>query len=227
MLSFKLVFSLSFFTFIKRFLGYSLLSAIRMMSSACCCCCPTLCDPIDSSLPGSSIPGILQARTLEWVAISFSNAWKWKVKVKSLSHVWLSDPMDCSLPGFSIHGIFQARGLEWGAIAFSVTLHRPSIYFIVVLLLSRIWLFGTLWIAAQQASLSFTIFRSLLKLMFIESVMPCNHLFLCRPLFLLPSIFLSIRVFFQWVSSSHQVAIVLELQLQHQSFQWVFRVDFL
>ena len=51
--------------------------------------CPTLCDPIDSSAPSSPIPGILQARTLEWVAISFSNAWKWKVKVKSLSHVWL------------------------------------------------------------------------------------------------------------------------------------------
>ena len=51
--------------------------------------CPTLCDSIDGSPPGSPIPGILQARTLEWVAISFSNAWKWKVKVKSLSHVRL------------------------------------------------------------------------------------------------------------------------------------------
>ena len=51
--------------------------------------CPTLCDPIDGSQSGSPIPGILQARTLEWVAISFSNAWKWKVKVKSLSRVWL------------------------------------------------------------------------------------------------------------------------------------------
>ena len=50
---------------------------------------PTLCDPIDGSTPGFSVPGILQARTLEWAAISFSNAWKWKVKVKSLSHVWL------------------------------------------------------------------------------------------------------------------------------------------
>ena len=65
------------------------------------------------------VPGILQARTLEWVAISLSNAWKWKVKVKSLSHVWLSDLMDCSLPGSSVHGIFQARVLEWDAIAFS------------------------------------------------------------------------------------------------------------
>ena len=51
--------------------------------------CPTLWDLIDSSPTGSSVPGILQARTLEWVAISFSNAWKWKVKVKSLSHVRL------------------------------------------------------------------------------------------------------------------------------------------
>ena len=51
--------------------------------------CPTLCNPLDGSPPGSAIPGILQARTLEWIAISFSNAWKWKVKVKLLSHVQL------------------------------------------------------------------------------------------------------------------------------------------
>ena len=51
--------------------------------------CPTLCDPIDGSPPDSPIPGILQARTLEWVAISFSNAWKWKVKVRLPSPVWL------------------------------------------------------------------------------------------------------------------------------------------
>ena len=50
----------------------------------------TLWDPIDGSPPGSAVPGILQARTLEGVAISFSNAWKWKVKVKSLSRVWLA-----------------------------------------------------------------------------------------------------------------------------------------
>ena len=80
--------------------------------------CPTLCDPIDSSPPGSPVPGILQARTLEWVAISFSSAWKWKVKVKSFSRCLThSGPMDCSLPGSSVHGIFQARVLEWDAIA--------------------------------------------------------------------------------------------------------------
>ena len=52
--------------------------------------CPTLCDPTDGSPPGSPVPGILQTRTMEWVAISFSNAWKWKVKVKLLSCVWPS-----------------------------------------------------------------------------------------------------------------------------------------
>ena len=69
--------------------------------------CPTLCDRLDGSPPSSSVPGILQARTLEWVAISFSNAWKWKVKseVAQLC-LTLSDPMDCSLPGSSVHGIF-------------------------------------------------------------------------------------------------------------------------
>ena len=51
--------------------------------------CPTLCDPIDGSLPGSPIPGILQARTREWIATAFSNTWKWKVKVKLLSRVRL------------------------------------------------------------------------------------------------------------------------------------------
>jgi len=52
--------------------------------------CPTLWDPIDSRPSGSPVPGILQARTLEWVAVSFSNAWKWKGKAKLLSHVWLA-----------------------------------------------------------------------------------------------------------------------------------------
>ena len=75
--------------------------------------CLTLVQPHRQQPTRLPHPWILQARTLEWVAISFYNAWKWKVKVKSLS---LSDPMDCSLPGSSIHGIFV---LEWGAIAFS------------------------------------------------------------------------------------------------------------
>ena len=60
------------------------LAAAKLLQS-----CPTLCNPIDGSPPGSPAPGILQARTLEWVAISFSNAWKWKVKGKSLSRIRL------------------------------------------------------------------------------------------------------------------------------------------
>ena len=66
------------------FCGVSITAAAKSLQS-----CLTLCDPRDGSPPGSPIPGILQVRTLEWVAISFSNAWKWNVKVKSLSHVWL------------------------------------------------------------------------------------------------------------------------------------------
>ena len=83
--------------------------------------CLTLCDPINGSPPDSTILGIVQARTLEWVAYFLLQC----MKVKSESEVaqlcpTLSDPMDCSLPGSSVHGIFQARVLEWGAIAFSV-----------------------------------------------------------------------------------------------------------
>ena len=76
-----------------------------------------LCDPIDSSPPGSPVPGILQARTLEWVA--FPSPMRESESEVAESCPTLSNPMDCSLPGFSIHGIFQAKVLEWGAIAFS------------------------------------------------------------------------------------------------------------
>ena len=91
--------------------------------------------------------------------------------------------------------------------------------------LSHIWLFVTPWTAAHHTSLSITNSQSLLKLMSIESVMLSNHLILCRPLLLLPLIPPSISLF-KWVSSSHHVAKVLEFQLQHQSFQWIFRTDF-
>ena len=88
--------------------------------------CPTLCNPIDGSPPASPVPGILQARTLEWVAISFSNAWKWKVKVKSLSRARL-----LATPGTGTYqaGIFQARVLEWGAIAFSAQRKKKTLWF--------------------------------------------------------------------------------------------------
>ena len=76
--------------------------------------CPTLCDPIDGSPPGSSVPGILQARILESGAISFSNA---SMRAKSLqSCPTLCDPMDSSPPRSSVHRILQSRILEWVAI---------------------------------------------------------------------------------------------------------------
>ena len=100
-----------------------------------------------------------------------------------------------------------------------------SLYFSSAQLLSHVWLFVTLWTAALQVSLSITNSQSLLKLMSIESVMLSNHLILCRRLLLPPSIFPSIRVFSS--TCSHHVVKVLELQLQHQSFQWIFQTDFL
>ena len=86
---------------------------------------------------------------------------------------------------------------------------------------------ATPWTAAHQAYLSITNSWSLLKIMSIKSVMPSNHLILCHPLLLPPSIFPSIGGLFKWITSSHQVVKVLEFQLQHQSFQWIFRTDFL
>ena len=71
--------------------------------------CPTLCDPIDSSPPGSPVPGILQARTLEWVLVT--------------QYPTLGSSTDCSPSGSSVHGIFQARILEWVAIPFSRISH--------------------------------------------------------------------------------------------------------
>ena len=81
--------------------------------------CPTLCDPMDGSPPGFPVPGILQARTLEWVAISFSNAWKWKVKVKSLSRVRL-----LATPWTAAHQAPPSMG-------FSILLHKENIWFVL------------------------------------------------------------------------------------------------
>ena len=77
-----------------------------------------LCDPMDCSLLGSSLHGILQARTLEWVAISFSSACMHAKSPQSCPT--LCDPMDSSPPGFFVHRILQARILEWAAISFSI-----------------------------------------------------------------------------------------------------------
>ena len=86
--------------------------------------CLTLCDPIYGSPPGSPIPGILQARTLEWVAISFSNAWKWKMTVKSLSHVrLLATPWTVARQGPPSMGF--SRPEYWSG----VPLPSPAVYY--------------------------------------------------------------------------------------------------
>ena len=213
-----------FSQFLLKFMVKILLSTIECTSakpgftSCCCCyCCFSrvwLCVTRDGSPPGSAVPGILQARTLEWVAISFSNAGKWKVKVKLLSPVWLlATTRTAAYQAAPSRGFFQARVLEWVAIAFSSLPPQFSSF----QSLSRVRLFATPWIAARQASLSITNSQSLLKLMSIELVMPSNHLTLCRPLLLCPQS-LPASGLFQRVSSSDQVAKVLEFQLQHQSF---------
>ena len=83
--------------------------------------CMTLCDPIDGSPPGSPVPGILLARTLEGLPFPSARHESENETEVAQSCPTLRDPMDCSLAGSSVHGIFQARVLEWGAIAFFVS----------------------------------------------------------------------------------------------------------
>ena len=107
--------------------------------------CPTLCDPIDGSPPGSAVPGMLQARTLKWVAISFSSAWKWKVKVKSLSPV---GPL--ATPWTAAHQAPPSTGFSRQEYWSGVPLPSPYIY--MVQSPTRVWFFVTLWTAAPQAA---------------------------------------------------------------------------
>ena len=102
--------------------------------------CPNLCDPIDGSPPGSPVPGILQARILEWVVISFSNAWKWKVKVKSLSRVWL-----LATPWTAAHQAPPSMGFSrqeyWSGVplpspSYDLDLPKPAVIWIY---LNQLW----------------------------------------------------------------------------------------
>jgi len=122
MLSFKPTFSLSSFTLMKRlFAAAAAAAAAKSLQS-----CPTLCNPIDDSPPGSPIPGILQARIMEWVAISFSNAWKWKVKVKLLSHVrLLVTPWTAAYQGPPSMGF--SRQEYWSGVPFAFSCSKWQI----------------------------------------------------------------------------------------------------
>ena len=122
----------------------------------------------------------------------------------------------------------REMALSWYRMLLLLLSGFSSVQFSSVQSLSRVQLFATPWIAAHQASLSITNSWNLLKLTSIESVISSNHLILCHPSPFPPAFNLSQHQgIFKWVSSSHQVAKVLEFQLQHQSFQWIFRTDFL
>ena len=123
--------------------------------------CLTLCDPIDGSPPGSPVPGILQARTLEWVAISFSNAAKWKVKVKSLNRVrllatpWTAAYQAPPSMGFSRQEYLSGVPLPspWYSLVYCINWHS-YFYCTSVQSFSHVQLLVTPWTAAHQASLS-------------------------------------------------------------------------
>ena len=126
-----------------------------------------LCNPKDPSPPGSSVHGILQAKVLKLLAIPFSRGSSW------------------------------LRDRTWNLLHCRLILYHwsHSVQFSSVHSLSNVQLFATPWTAAPQTSLSTTNSWNLLKIMYIESMMPSNHLILCHPLLLPPSIFPSIRVF--------------------------------
>ena len=175
--------------------------------------CPTLCDPMDGSMQGfpvhHQVPELAQTHVRRvGDAIQPSHP--------------VSPP---SPPAFSLSqhpGLFQWVNSLQNFLSGLWSVQS-------VQSLSHVWLFVTPWTAARQASLSITNSWSLLKLMSIESVMPSSHLILFSiPPPSPPTFSLSQHQgLSQWVSSLHQVAKVLEFQLQHQSFQRIFRADFL
>ena len=131
---------LSIFYFMTMVFSYQCAAATAAKSLQSC---PTLCNPIDCSPPGSAVPGILQARTLEWVAISFSNAWKWKVKVKSLSRVRLF-----GTPWTAAHQAPPSLGFSrqeyWGGVPLpsphiNVTIHKKLMVYLAFIHCSLVW----------------------------------------------------------------------------------------
>ena len=199
--SFKLVSSLTRFLF-RYELAAAAAAAAKSLQS-----CPSLRVPLDSSPPGSPVPGILQARTLQWVAISFSNEWKWKVKVKSLSHVWLfTTPWTAAYQappsmGFSRQEYWS--GVPWpspSSVQFSsVTQSCPT--------LCNPMNFSTPGLPVHQQLPEFTqthVHRV------SDAIQPSHPLSSPSPPAPNPS---QHQGLFQWVNSSHEVAKLLEFQL--------------
>ena len=143
----------------------------------------------------------------------------------------------CLTPPWTPSGVVEVTAAiaAWSSVSIEADSKRlccsvfdSALEFSSVQSLGSVWLFPTPWTAARQASLSITNSRSLLKLMSIESMIPSNHLSHplspCSP----PALNLCLyQGLFQWVTSLHQVTKILEFYLQHESFQWIFRTDFL
>ena len=163
---------------------------------------------MDCSPPGSSVHRILQARILEWVAISFS---------MGFSQPWDRTCVSCIAGRFSTKNpriLYWAtkRALKAMKPLYDTVMVDMCHQFSSVQSLSRVQLFATPWIAAHQASLSITYSQSPLRLMSIESVMPSSHLILSSPSPPAPNPSQH-QSLYQWVNSSHEVAKVLEFQL--------------
>ena len=189
--------------------------------------CLTLYDSIDGSPPGSSpFPSPMHASMLS----RFSHVWLCNKAIQIITSLWVS----C---GSFIRSVSDFG--SFGFPSFSVLILLISFFIFIIFyfclslvqLLSRVLLFSTPWTAARQITLPIINSWSPPKPMSIELVMPSNHLILCCPLLLLPSTLPRIRVFSNesplWCSPKHQVAKVLEFQLQHQSFQWTPRTSLL
>ena len=194
--------------FLKISLSWSTHFSFPMAYAVLTQSCPALCDPIDYSLPGSSIHGIFQERFLEWLAISYFRESCWPRDQTHISCVALVGRFFITVPPGN-------------------PLHMSSF-------IQSCLTFAAPWIAAHQAPLSSTISQNLLKFISVESVMLSNHLIFCHPL-LLPLIFPSIRVFSNesflaygpWISliynyeagtpnyTSHQVIYSIEFDQSH------------
>ena len=171
--------------------------------------CPTLCDPIDGSPPGSPIPGILQAITLEWVAISFSNAWKWKVKAKSLSCVWPS-----ATPWTAVFQAPLSMGFSRQEYWSGVPLPSPKIHAQFSSVVSQSC--PTLCNPMNLSTPGLPVHHQLPELTqthvhwVSDVIQPSHPLLSPSPPAPNPSQHQSL---FQWVNSLHEVAKVLEFQL--------------
>jgi len=156
--------------------------------------------------------------SLERELVTHSNILAWKIP-------WTEELCGLQSTGSQRVGHDWVTNVHISKLIKIQTLNMCNFYTLVVFQsLSHVWLFSTPWTAARQPSLSFTISQSLLKLMSIELMMSSNHLIFCCPLLLLPSIFPIIFPMNPFFTSGGQC---MKLQLQRQSFQWIFKVDFL